>query len=219
MSRRTILVAVSLVAVTFLGAILLFIAFSQRQSACVLPLKSYSVHGTWSDDCLSTSPAPDVGGERYARFYTFAFDSEISLQIDLTSTEDTYLYVRQGHGIRGTILYEHDDRERPGNTNSVVSGTFQPGDYTIEATTRHPSTTGEFFLTVFRLPEPPPVPHTPEPTPEPDIPDPDTPEPSPAPGKQEAGSHRTTDNRTYPNRNASGVNADWCFTPCLRHPG
>ena len=174
-----------MVAVALLGGILLFIALRQPQSACVLPLKSYSINGTWNADCLSTSPAPDVGGDRYARFYTFAFDREIPLQINLTSTEDTYLYVRQGHGVRGTILYENNDKERSGNTNSMVSGTFQPGDYTIEATTRHPSTTGEFLLTVFRLPEPTPILHTPEPTPEPDIPDPNTPEPSPAPGKPE----------------------------------
>lgn len=180
MSRRTISVAVSLVAMALLGGILLTRALSQPQSECVLPLNSYNVTGTWNDSCPSTSPAPRVGGDRYARFYTFTLDSEASLEINLTSTEDTHLYVLRGHGARGAIVYENDDKERSENTNSVVSEPFQPGDYTIEATTRHPSTTGEFLLTVSRLPEPTPIPHTPEPTPEPN-----TPEPSPEPGTKE----------------------------------
>ena len=186
-SRRTISVAVLLVAIALLSSILLIRAFNQSQSECVLPLNSYNLTGIWNDSCLSTSPAPHVGGDRYARFYTFTLDTEMPLEINLTSTTDTYLYVLRGHGASGTIVYESDDEERSENTNSVVSGTFQPGDYTIEVTTRQPSTTGEFHLTVHRLPEPEPttpIPHTPEPTPEPNTletsTEPGTPEPAPA---------------------------------------
>ncbi len=180
MSRRTILVAISLVVMTLLGGVLLFRVLGQPQSECVLPLKSYNVTGTWNDSCLSTSPAPHVGGDRYARLYTFTLAREMSLEINLTSNEDTYLYVLRGHGAHGTIVYENNDKERPENTNSLVSRIFQPGDYTIEATTRHPVTTGEFHLTVHRLPEPTPIPHTPEATPKPN-----TPEPSPEPSTPE----------------------------------
>ena len=181
-SRRTILVAVVLVAMALLGGVLLTRALSQPRSECVLPLNSYSLTSTWNDSCLSTSPEPSIGGDRYARFYTFTLDSEMSLEINLTSTVDTYLYVLRGHGAHGTVVYENNDKELSGNTNSVVSGIFQPGDYTIEAITHHPSTTDEFLLTVHRLPEPipTPIPHTPEPTPEPN-----TPEPSPEPGTPE----------------------------------
>ena len=126
MSRRTIVVAVSLVAMALLGGVLLLRELSLPRSECVLPLNSYSISGTWNDSCLSTSPAPHVGGDRYARFYAFTLDSEASLEINLTSTEDTYLYVLRGHGARGTVVYENDD-ERSGSTNSMVSGIFQPG--------------------------------------------------------------------------------------------
>ena len=189
MMRRIIFVSLTLLALALLSNVLITSAVGRVQSDCVLPLESGSVTGTWDSSCLSTRPAPLVGGDRYARFYTFTLDSETSLVVSLSSTEDTYLYVRRGHGTSGAVAYSNDDRDNVGDTNSAVSETFQPGDFTIEATTYRPETTGEFLLTVSGLPEPAgtplPTPDTPEPgTPGP-TPEPGTPEPSPEPGTPE----------------------------------
>ena len=188
MTRRIIFVSIPILAMALLSIVLSTAALSQAQSECVLPLSSDSVSGNWDGTCLSTRPAPQDGGVRYARFYTFTVSSEAALAITLSSTEDTYLYVLHGHGTSGTVDYENDDLDNSGNTDSAVSETFQPGDYTIEATTYYAERTGEFRLTVSGLPSlittpeptdtPPPTVVTPEPSPEPGTPEP-TPTESP----------------------------------------
>ena len=67
------------------------------------------------------------------------------------SEEDIYLYLFDGHGRSGTVLYEEDDIVYGGDTDSRLSVTLQPGDYTIEATTYSPATSGSFTLTIAGL--------------------------------------------------------------------
>ena len=49
--------------------------------------------GMWADDCMSEGQA-----NNYARYYTFTLSEETRVAIYLTSTRDTYLYLRQGEG-------------------------------------------------------------------------------------------------------------------------
>ena len=59
--------------------------------------------------------------------------------ITLTSEHDPYLYLLEGEGVTGAVLYENDDTD---GTNSRIEATLQPGIYTIEATTYEEGVTG-----------------------------------------------------------------------------
>ena len=130
-----------------------------------------SIEGSWDDTCLSEKNAPGGAGDRYARFYTFTLTEATDIVINLSSDEDTYLYLLDGHGKSGNTLHSNDDIASGGvNLNSRLSVTLQPGSYTIEATTYSPETSGAFTLTMAGLgqaEEPTPDPQ-PEPEPEPE---------------------------------------------------
>ena len=122
-----------------------------------------AVSGSWSSDCDSESRSGS-----YASYYTFTLMEPATVTITLESSEDTYLFLREGAARDGNVLHENDDVES-GNTNSRIQQTLSAGTYTIEATTYNAGTTGDFTLTVSGLPtivEPTPTP-TPEPTPTP----------------------------------------------------
>ena len=126
-----------------------------------------ALEGSWVDTCLSEKDAPGGTGDRYARFYTFTLDEATDIVINLSSDEDTYLYLLDGHGKDGDTLHSNDDIAGGGvNLNSRLSVTLQPGSYTIEATTYSPETSGEFTLTIEGLGEAEET--TPEPEPEPE---------------------------------------------------
>ena len=57
------------------------------------------------------------------------------MTIDLTSAEDTYLYLLEGMGRDGMVLHENDDVVPGTDTNSRIQKTLMAGTYTIEATT------------------------------------------------------------------------------------
>ena len=130
-----------------------------------------SIEGSWDDTCLSEKNAPGGAGDRYARFYTFTLTEATDIVINLSSDEDTFLYLLDGHGKSGNTLHSNDDIASGGvNLNSRLSVTLQPGSYTIEATTYSPETSGAFTLTMAGLgqaEEPTPDPQ-PEPEPEPE---------------------------------------------------
>ena len=138
--------------------------------ACVESLPSdMTVSGTWSTDCTSSIDAPRSSGDRYARFYTFSLDAESDVTIDLSSDEDTYLYLRSGASTDGTVTHENDDRATD-NYDSMIEERLDPGTYTVEATTYAAGVTGSFTLAVTVVPvpdttelEPPPGP-APDPT-------------------------------------------------------
>ena len=111
-------------------------------SPATLTLPASEVAGTWADDCES-----GVSGRGYARHYSFTLSEETQVAIDLTSSVDTYLYLREGSATSGTALHDNDDIES-GNTDSRIVATLTAGTYTIEATTYNTATAGSFTLSV-----------------------------------------------------------------------
>ena len=123
--------------------------------ACVQSVEADgAIDGSWDGTCLSEKDAPGGAGDRYARFYTFTLTETTDIVINLSSDEDTYLYLLEGHGKGGQTLHSNDDIASGGvNLNSRVSVTLQPGSYTIEATTYHAEKGGAFTLTIEGLGE------------------------------------------------------------------
>ena len=109
---------------------------------------SETLTGTWSSDCVSNKPAEQGTGDRYARFYTFTLDREATVNVDLTSEEDTYLYLMEGEGKDGTVVASNDDVSSDDRNSRIADRTLSGGTYTIEATTFAAAATGEFTLTV-----------------------------------------------------------------------
>ena len=101
--------------------------------------------GTWAPGCNSQERSGS-----YARYYTLDLEEEAQVTIDLESSVDTYLYLREDNATTGTALHEKDDIES-GNTNSRIAATLAAGTYTIEATTYAEGQTGSFTLTVSGL--------------------------------------------------------------------
>ena len=139
------------------------------QSSCIAALTGDgTTSGTWSSDCISqntpTEPTNPPSGTRYARYYSFTLASPSDVTIELTSTEDTYLYLMEDIGTNGNVVHENDDAESV-NTNSRIAASLQSGDYTIEATTFNLTTSGNFALTVRGLPVAPSTVEPVEPTP------------------------------------------------------
>ena len=101
--------------------------------------------GSWTGACGSTHR-----DGRYARFYAFTLDTQTAVQIDLTSSEDTYLYLLSGSDSDGTVIAENDDADDATGqgTNSRITETLASGTYTVEATTYGSGTTGSFNLSM-----------------------------------------------------------------------
>ena len=136
------------------------------QTDCVQPLTATTTEGTWSTDCTSSIPAPHGSGDRYARFYTFTFDAESDATIDLSSNEDTFLYLRSGTATDGSPIHENDDIDTASQTyDSRIVETLAAGDYTIEATTYNAGRTGTFTLALNSTPVSDTDPPDPDPTP------------------------------------------------------
>ena len=104
--------------------------------------RSVTRAGSWTGACGSTHR-----DGRYARFYAFTLDTQTAVQIDLTSSEDTYLYLLSGSDSDGTVIAENDDATEQG-TNSRITETLASGTYTVEATTYGSGTTGSFNLSM-----------------------------------------------------------------------
>ena len=93
----------------------------------------------WTSDYASTQQ-----GRGHARSYTFTLTAATHVVINLTSPEDSYLYVLD---TSGAVVHENDNVTTR-NLNSRIDETFQPGTYTIEATTYFPARTGTFHLSI-----------------------------------------------------------------------
>ena len=122
--------------------------------ACVETLEvSDTIYPTWSDDC-STAKVPEgaQAGRRYARLYTFTLPQASTATITLTSdvVPDTYLYLLDGAGRDGAVLYENDDIDTAGgNYGSRIAERLPAGSYTIVATTYNTDREGDFTLEVL----------------------------------------------------------------------
>ena len=97
----------------------------------------------WEEQCESRNRPND--GEYYARFFTFNLRMEADVTITLESNPDAYLYLLEGDGQRGYVLFEDDDTE---GTNPRIRTTLQAGRYTVEATTYEIGVTGDFRIGV-----------------------------------------------------------------------
>ena len=96
--------------------------------------------GSWDGSCDSVHYADG----RYARYYSFRLSQIASVTIDLTSSVDTFLALRNGSGT-GAGLIEEDDDGGPG-MNAQITRALAAGAYTIEATTFVARRTGSFTL-------------------------------------------------------------------------
>ncbi len=114
-----------------------------------------TTEGEWTDECDSASR---VGG--YARFFTFTLEQDTEVQIDLTSEEDTYLFLLLGAGRDGEEEAQNDDIVSGVLDSRIGPVTLNAGTYTIESTTYDAGTTGAFTLTIsgqqVAVPEPTP---------------------------------------------------------------
>ena len=111
---------------------------------------------SWTGDCASTHRPG-----RHARFYSFTLSQQTEVEINLTSSQDTFLYLLRGADANGTVVTDNDDVES-GNTNSRITRTLAAGTYTIEATTYGEGVTGDFTLSIVPAgttapPQPPPA--------------------------------------------------------------
>ena len=113
----------------------------------------FTGNGSWDSSCLSENPPIGGEGQRYARFFVFALETETEITIELSSADqDAYLYVLKGWGKSGEVLHSNDDIERHGSTDSRIHATLESGLYTIKATTFKAEKKGNFSLTVDGLP-------------------------------------------------------------------
>ena len=103
--------------------------------------------GSWTASCDSTRREGS-----YAFYYPFTLSQEVEVQIDVTSSQDTYLYLLAGELESGEVLLENND-VTPDNHDSRISSILKPGDYTIEVSTYSAGETGDFTLTVVALPD------------------------------------------------------------------
>ena len=115
---------------------------------CVFPIGDFDsrlevIGNYWDELCESVNRPSD--GEYYARFFTFDLSVEADVTITLESNPDAYLYLLEGDGQRGSVLFEDDDTE---GTNPRIRTTLQPGSYTVEATTYEIGVTGDFRIGV-----------------------------------------------------------------------
>ena len=67
-----------------------------------------------------------MSGRGYARYYSFTRRENAEVTIDLTSSVDTYLYLRSGSDTSGTAQHSNDDIES-GNTDSQIVETLSAG--------------------------------------------------------------------------------------------
>ena len=107
------------------------------------PDRTETLTGTWAAGCASENR---LG--RYANFFSFTLEEATEVTIELTSAEDTYLYLLEGMGRDGMVLHKNDDIVPATDTNSRIQETLVAGTYTIEATTYSVGQMGSFNLTV-----------------------------------------------------------------------
>ena len=103
--------------------------------------------GAWADDCDSEA----LPGS-YARYYSFTLAQAGQVEINLTSSADAYLVLRQGEARDGTIE-DSNDNVGSRNFNSSINRMLAAGTYTVEATTYFAKQTGDFTLSVRPLQE------------------------------------------------------------------
>jgi hypothetical protein len=95
--------------------------------------------GSWSSSCVSDS-------DRYSQYYTFTLQETLELTIDLNSSRDTYLALLSGSTIEGSVIAANHNN--PNGSGSQIVITLEPGDYTVQASSWAPGTSGNFDVSV-----------------------------------------------------------------------
>ena len=104
-----------------------------------------TIEDRWEYGCQSVTR-----GGRLAKYYSFTLPITTAVEVALDSHLDDYLVMREG-GLSGDLVARDDD-SGPSN-NSLISGTFPAGQYTIEATTFYADgVEADFTLSVRALP-------------------------------------------------------------------
>ena len=103
--------------------------------------------GAWADDCDSEARTGS-----YARYYSFTLAQAGQVEMNLTSSVDSYLVLRQGDGRDGAVEVDNDNVGSR-NFNSSINRMLAAGPYTVEATTYFAGQTGDFTLSVRPLQE------------------------------------------------------------------
>ena len=106
-----------------------------------------TIEGNWISGCKS---ATRIG--RNAHFYTFQLTQQSDVTITLTSSHDTFLFLRAGDDTRSGPAVAFNDDIGGSNLNSRIIRTLNAGWYTIEATTFTRDRTGDFKLEISGLP-------------------------------------------------------------------
>ena len=102
-----------------------------------------TVSGSWTSACSSTHRTG-----RYARYYRFSLPSQMTVQIDQSSSAaDSYLILLRGSDETGTLVAEDDDSG--GSLNSRILATLAAGTYVIEAATFSSGETGSFTVALL----------------------------------------------------------------------
>lgn len=123
---------------------LLFMLPGTLLAACITPISfDTDVADSWETNCAS-----EHRDNSYAKYYTFTLASDLEVTIDLTSKQDTFLYLLSGSDETGSIVDQNDDGGSGSNSRIVI--TLVAGTYTVEATTYSPFTTGNFVVSVYR---------------------------------------------------------------------
>ena len=121
--------------------------FAQLPSpSCAQDLNgSGTTPGSWTNDCVAA-----VDSAKSGRYYNIRVLQESAVTIDLSSSVDSYLRLRNGYNAQQGAALHSDDNGGTGS-NARISATLAAGTYTIEATTATDSQTGAFSLSVSGL--------------------------------------------------------------------
>ena len=99
--------------------------------------------GSWTSDCDSVNRSGS-----YARFYSFSVGASSDVRIDVTSSEDGYMFLLNGSDTDGSEVDSDDDGG--GNLNPRIEQSLAAGDYTVEATTYYEERMGDFTADTSR---------------------------------------------------------------------
>ena len=129
------------VVVNFLDDLPLIVEFERLADECVRDLGDNPqtlFESSWQVECGSISRS-----QSFARFYPLRLTSQRTIEINLSSSVDTFLYLL---GSNDQILQLDDDGGA--GLNSRIQATLPAGNYLIEATTFSSARLGDFLLDV-----------------------------------------------------------------------
>jgi serine protease len=105
-----------------------------------------SLNTTW---LANTCSATHRGKAFNAQYYSFTLTSSTKVVIDVSSNQDTYLYLLNGAETNSGVLAQNDDSKD--STNSQIVQTLNAGTYVIEATTFRPNITGDLKVSLTAI--------------------------------------------------------------------